>query len=157
MAKRGGDTRTADLFADHPLFPVRVPSDLPPAIDFRVRLAKAISKALKECPKSRAQIAAEASEILGDPFSENMLNNYASPGHDGHDISLTRFKAIARVTGQSWLWEVALEGEGLTLLEGKEAIFAQYGHAKQAEKEATNRRKALENLVSEIKGKERDK
>lgn len=156
MAKRGGDTRTADLFTDHPLFPVRVPSDLPRAMDFRVRIAKAISKALKECPKSRAQIAAEASEILGDTLSENMLNNYAAPSHDGHDISLTRFKAIARVTGQNWLWEVALEGEGLTLLEGKEAIYAQYGLAKRTEKEATDRRKALESLVGEIEGKERD-
>ncbi len=157
MAKRRGDNATLDLFAEHDLFPVRVPSDLPRAMDFRAKLSSAISRAMKESPDSRAQIAADMSEILGEDLSVHMLNNYASPGKDAHDISVVRLKALIRATEAHWLWEVALEGEGLTLMQGPEAIYAQLGLAQRKAAEATEQVKRLKGIVGDIEGRGADK
>ncbi len=50
MAKpsRTRDPNTEDLFAHERLFPVETPSDLVNALDFNVRMASAMSRALRE-------------------------------------------------------------------------------------------------------------
>jgi hypothetical protein len=145
MPRRKPCPQTNDLFADG-LFPVRAPAEPVPAMDFNVRIAQAISRALKESPLSRAQIAASMSEMLGEDVSAHMLNAYASPAREEHRISLVRFKALARVTGCVWLWEAAVKGDGLTLLQGEEALLAQIGAVEQ-------QKKALDQRLKELKSR----
>lgn len=134
--------KTLDLFADG-LFPVQAPKEPVPAMDFNVRIAQFIGRALKETSKSRAQIAAEMSEMLGEDVSVHMLNAYSSPAREEHRISLVRFKSLARVTASVWLWEAAVEGDGLTLLQGEEALLAQIGAVEQQKKALDARLKEL--------------
>jgi len=136
MAKR--DNRQADLFEVEELFPVRAPSALPRALDFNRLLSAAMSLAIKQSPKSRSEIAAEMTEILGyeagGAVTESMVNAYTSQARETHTISLVRFLAFARATDASWLWHEVLKNEGLTVLEGKQAHYARAGlMRKQAE------------------------
>ncbi len=127
-------------------FPVRAKmAPLPADVQSRL-ISKAISRALKESPMTRAQIAASMSEMLGEDVSAHMLNAYASPAREEHRISLVRFKALARVTGSVWLWEAAVNGDGLTLLQGEEALLAQIGAVEQ-------QKKALDQRLKELKSR----
>ena len=134
MAKARGDQHTNDLFDVERFFPVRAPADLPRALDFNRQIATAMSEAIRESGKPRTQVAAEMTELLGYVDTEvtvAQLNAYTACSRESHTISLVRFKAFVRATGCCWLWEVMLEGEGLTLLQGEEALHAQAGLARK--------------------------
>ncbi|PZR30320.1 hypothetical protein [Caulobacter segnis] len=136
MAKRIRDEQTLDLFEHKHLFPVETPRELGSALDFNSTLSRAMSRALDEARehgRDRYDVAARMSEILGQEVSKGMLDAYTSTARDTHTISAVRFKAFVRATGCLWLWKVYLDGEGLTLLMGEEALHAQ---ASLAEKRA---------------------
>ncbi len=131
MAKRDRrheHPQQGDLFAAQTMFPVRAPNDLPRALDFNRRVANAMSEAIRKCGKSRETIAVEMTQILGyedTTVTVAQLNAYTSAARETHTISLVRWIAFVRATGVSWLWDVVLGDEGLTILEGAEARFAQ--------------------------------
>lgn len=146
MTKARGDRDTQDMFDGDRLFPVRAPETLPRALDFNRRLATAMSEAIRECGKTRAEIAAEMTEILGYEDSEvsvAQLNAYTSAARETHTISVVRTKAFIRATGCVWLWEIVLDGEGLTLLQGEEALHAQASFAEKQAAELIKKAKRL--------------
>lgn len=118
----------ADLFEVQKVFEVRAPQQLTRALDFNQRIAMAMSEAIRECGKPRPEICAEMTGVLGYEDGKEMtvsqLNAYTACSRDTHTISLVRFVAFARVTGCTWLYDVMLHDEGLTILEGEEAHFA---------------------------------
>lgn len=136
MTKRNRDEQTLDLFDHQHLFKVETPRELGSALDFNAKLAQAMSRALDEAReggRDRHEVASRMSEILGQDVSKGMIDAYTSQARETHTISAVRFKAFVRATGCLWLWSVYLDGEGLTLLMGEEALHAQ---ASLAEKRA---------------------
>lgn len=130
MAKRSRfpvDAQQGDLFDARALYPVETPKGVLTGSDFRVRMAQAISEACTESGKSRRRIAFEMSEILGEDISEHMINAYASAAREGHDITVTRLRALVQATAAAWLLNVATEGLGVTIMAGEDALFAQRG------------------------------
>lgn len=63
------------------------------------KISRAVALALKECGKSRAEVAARMSEELGYAVSADMLDAYASEAKEGHRITLERFIALITATG----------------------------------------------------------
>lgn len=128
MARRDRHPDQADLFEVREAYPVLAPTELARAIDFNRQLANAMSLAIRQSGKSRDQIAAEMTEVLGyedeNRVTVAMLNAYTSAARETHTISLVRFKAFVRVTAANWLWAEILRDEGLTILEGREAHLA---------------------------------
>jgi hypothetical protein len=137
VVKVRGDDLTPDLFAHERLFPVRRPKTLNGASDFNRVLAQAISRAMDEARArgiGRAEVAERMSAMLNASVSKGMLDAYSSGAREDHNISVVRFKALARATDSLWLWNVVLHDEGLTLLKGEEALLAQATYAqKQAQ------------------------
>lgn len=134
MAKGPRCRSTNDLFSHERLFPVETPRELENALDFNARVAQAISRACDEARDSgldRHDVARRMSDILGTEVSKGMIDAYCSQARETHTISLARFKALVRATGCLWLWNVVLEGEGLTLLQGDEALHAQAALARK--------------------------
>lgn len=134
MAKDRRDRGTSDLFEHARLFPVETPRELENALDFNARVSQAMSRACDEARDNghdRFEVARRMSAILGVNVTENMINAYCSQARETHTISLARFKAFVRATGCVWLWNVVLEGEGLTLLQGEEAVLAQAAWAEK--------------------------
>lgn len=99
MAKR--DRLTPDLFNDWqpPEVAVSMPADAVRGGTLRTQIARAVSRALKDCGKSREQVAAAMSAYLDQEISKNMLDAYASPSREEHHISLERFVALIDATG----------------------------------------------------------
>lgn len=146
MVKDRRDRSTSDLFAHERLFPVETPGELASALDFNTRIAQAMSRACREAAEQgldRYQIAQRMSETLGVEVTKNMVDAYTSQSRETHTVSLVRFLAFARATGCQWLWNVVLQGEGLTLLQGEEALLAQAAHAEKRAKALMAEAKAL--------------
>lgn len=150
MAKARRDDATGDLFAHERLFPVETPRELENALDFNVKVSQAMSRAIREAGErgmDRFDIARAMSAILGVEITVHMINAYTSQSRETHTVSLVRFKAFARATGCLWLWNVVLEGEGLTLLQGDEALHAQAALAEARGRALLDEAKRLKGLA----------
>lgn len=145
-----------DLFEAASLFPVHPPATMARAQDFNRTLANAMSEAIRESGKSRLTIAILMTESLGyqdgATVTEAMINAYTSAARETHNISVVRMKAFVRATGANWLWDVVLEGDGLTILEGGEAHFARAALLrKQGEELLAQAKAALDEAPSTVR------
>jgi len=133
MAKDRRDDLTGDLFSVERLFPVKALVDMPRALDMKRQIARIMSQALRECGKTAGVVAAEMSELLGedDTVTTAQLYAYTSEARVSHTISIVRWVAFVRATGCIWLWRDLLHDEGLTVLQGEEALHAQAGLAEK--------------------------
>lgn len=150
MAKDRRDRTTSDLFDHARLFPVETPRELEKALDFNARVSQAIKRALDEAKANgidRYAVAARMSEILGVEVSKSMIDAYTSQARETHTISLVRWKALVRATGCIWLWNVALEGDGVTLLQGDEALLTQAALAEKRGRALIEEAKRLKGLA----------
>lgn len=133
-----------DLFYE-PVYPSRVATDDVDMSGFRSKLKRAMSRALKECPYDRHEVATRMAKALGqDSFSKATLDAYTAESKETHDISLIRFRAFVRATGQLWLWDLVVAEDGLTMLVGDEARLAEAALLRQQAKELNERLKKLE-------------
>ena len=143
MARKPSDARQGDLF-HQPVYPSRMASVDLDVTGFRSKLKRAMSRALKECPYDRHEVAQRMAQALGqDTFSKAMLDAYTAESKETHDISLYRFKAFVRVTGAMWLWDFIVSDDGLTMLVGDEARLAETAYAMQQAQEWADRVKQL--------------
>lgn len=84
-----------------------------------VSISKAVSQALGDCGKSRAEIAEAMGAYLDEQVSEHMLNAYASEAKSEHIINLVRFVALLDVTGDRRLLELIAGMFGWAVIERK--------------------------------------
>lgn len=110
---RPADTSTLDLFAgldtsNEPRVQ-RFEEVVTRAATLRATIARAVSAALKDCGRSRAEIAAEMAASLGEEVTENMLNAYASEAREGHTIPYVRLLALVLITGDARLLQLGAE------------------------------------------------
>lgn len=150
MAKDRRDRATSDLFDHERLFPVETPRELENALDFNARVSAAIKRALDEAKANgidRHAVAERMSAIMGVEVPKSMIDAYTSQARETHTISLVRWKALVRATGCLWLWSVALEGDGVTLLQGDEARLAQAALAEKRGKALIEEAKRLKSLA----------
>ena len=144
MPRKPADPSQGDLFYE-PVYPTRTATDALHMNGFRSRLKRAMSRALKECPYDRFEVATRMAQALEqDSFSKAMLDAYTAESKEGHDISLYRFKAFVRATEQTWLWDFVVADDGLTMLVGDEARLAEAALLRQRRKELDEQLKALE-------------
>ena len=128
---RPRDAGTLDLF--HDVYPVRRPRGEGAGIFASdVWLRSAMSTALKECPRSREEVAMEMGRLLGDPkMSVFMLNAYTAESAEAKRITVMRFMAFVRATGANWLLDSLAEPLGCIVMEGEEAVLAERGLIRQ--------------------------
>jgi hypothetical protein len=145
MAKGRRDPLTGDLFDQ--VYPVRMPARIDGAT-LEVKLCAAISAALKECPESRAIVAARMADHLGEPhFSKAMLDAYASPGRADHCISVKRLMALIHVTGATWLLDVLAEPFGCYVVGNEDVRNAELGLIDKKLSELQARRRELKSAA----------
>ncbi len=100
MTRRRSCPNTANLFEWQPPEPVRAfAPDAIRAATLAARYAKGISAAMKQCGRSRSQLAERVSNFLGEKISEPMLDKYASEAAEDHIINIVRFTGLAEATG----------------------------------------------------------
>lgn len=143
MTRRRHIEGQGDLFVAGDLFPVRRPVETSRPVDV-LRIKMAMGEALKAHPESAEVVAAKISAMTGRPLTTFALYSYTAPSRDDHDMGLSRFVAFVRVTGAYWLWDLLVEDDGLTVLQGREAKLAQLGHLQQQKQQ-------IDDAVRELK------
>ncbi|WP_242415058.1 hypothetical protein [Sphingomonas panni] len=114
-------------FTFEPPAPAKAPAEL--AGLGRV-VAGVVSKALKDDPRSRDEVAGALSALLDERVSVDMLNAYASEARDQHSIPLHRALALIAVTDRHDLLDTLVRRIGAALLVGDELRLARLGHLK---------------------------
>ena len=140
-----------DLFGDA-VYPSRIPTDHVDGTRFRSKLKREMGRAIRECPHDRHVIALRMAQILGlDSFSKATLDAYTAESKETHDISLVRFAAFVRATGATWLWDIVVAEEGLTMLDGDEARLAEIARLQQEQRELAAKLRTLRSVPVTIR------
>ncbi|WP_312251044.1 hypothetical protein, partial [Sphingobium yanoikuyae] len=118
---------SADQFAF--TFDAPQPATLPAALaGVDARVARTVAEVLKNDDRDRLVIAAAMSVLLDEEVSKAMLDAYASPARDGHNISFARMLALIAVTNRFDLLDRELRAIGAAVLVGEEIYTAEIGH-----------------------------
>lgn len=116
----GRDPRTPDLFDWQPPAMLRAfPAERIRAAGVRASVAKAIGLALRECGRTREQVADEIGAYLGEDISKNMLDAYASESRADHVINIVRFLALVHATRDFRLLQLLAEPFGLAVIDDR--------------------------------------
>ncbi len=155
MPRKPADPGQGDLFYE-PVYPSRIASNDVDVTGFRGKLKRAMSRALKECPYERAEVAMRMALALGqDSFSLATLNAYTAESNDTHDISVVRLKAFVRATGAHWLWDLVVADDGLTMLVGDEARLAEIARVQQEKQALEDKLRQLKSTPVRVMRRER--
>mgnify|MGYP001171398043 CR=1 FL=1 len=92
------------------------------------RICSTVGTILNSDERSRWEIAARMSELLGEDVSKSMLDAYASPAREEHKVPMSRFFALVAVTDRQDLLDPLLREIGAALLVGEEVLTARLGH-----------------------------
>lgn len=117
------------------------------------RVARTVAEALKDAGavgQDRALIAARMTVLLDDEVSKAMLDAYASPARDGHNISFGRMLALIAVTNRFDLLDRELRAIGAAVLVGDEIYAAEVGHIRTEMARLQQRLKTVERLHPSI-------
>ncbi|MFB0874599.1 MULTISPECIES: hypothetical protein [unclassified Sphingobium] len=109
-----------------------------------VQTARMVAEALKG--EDRVKIAAKMTLLMDEDISKGMLDAYASPARDGHNISFHRMLALIAVTNRFDLLDNALRAIGAAVLVGDEIYTAEIGHIDSEISKLQQRRKDLSRL-----------
>ena len=125
-------------------------AQVPPAhtasFDIDAQLRNALSRALKECPQSRATVAARMTDLLfGDAgdgeVTKAQLDSWTAPSRDAWRFPLAYLPAFIEATGAVWLLDLIAERCGCKVVHGKAAVVLELGLL-QATKTHIKRREA---------------
>lgn len=126
MAK-SGDT-TLDLFSwEPPELVKRFAPEITRGASIRSMVARAVSAAMKDSGKTRTEIAERMSDVLGEEITEHTLNAYASEAKTEHTIPHFRMIALAVVTNDPRLLQIAAEAIGHAVIEAKYLPWVEVG------------------------------
>ncbi|AJP73147.1 hypothetical protein [Sphingomonas hengshuiensis] len=143
MSRRAApDPRQIDLFAAER--PVGRPGGFAGADAW---VATEVAQMLKDDPRSREEIAGALSASLCEEVSRWMLDAYASPGRDSHNISFARAIALAAVTGSRALIEEAVARLGGEISWGSQIVAAELGRAEAEAERLKIKIKTLRHMV----------
>jgi len=111
------DHRTLDIFDWTPKAPVpRVAEEVSRSATLEGRLCRLMAASLKDCGKSRGDVAKSMSDYLGEPVSKDMLDKYVAESSSDHVINLPRFIALIQATGDMSLLQGVAEIFGYSIL-----------------------------------------
>ena len=97
------------------------------------------ARAIRDCRKSRQEIAEEMAELLGAHVSLTMLDNWTAETKDKHRFPLAFTRAFCFVTGNFDLLRLAVEPLGYRLVNKTEATCVEIGRAVVQHRETEER------------------
>ncbi len=137
--KQPVDALTIDMF-DIP----RAPAPTGGSLDYSVELAHILSDALKKSPKSRYEVAARMSELVGQEITKSMLDSWTAESKPAWRFPFeyaAAFEVACDLT--TCLQELLCRKRGSRILEGEEALLAELGRLDRDEQLVKQRRLAI--------------
>lgn len=122
------------------------------SLGIEVQLRRALSEAIKGCPRDIFQIAGEMSHLLGETITAEMIYTWTAESKAKHQIWASRLAAFCRVTGTRRALEIVNEAAGLFTLPGPEALRAEIQKLREEEQKVSRERRKREVFLREIEG-----
>jgi hypothetical protein len=137
---------TVDLFDDQ--YPVPVErGNKPGSLDIGAELKHLLSDLIKASPKSRHQIAARMSELVGHEITKTQLDTWTAESREGWRFPVAYLPALeaALETHELLAWLADIRGAKLSV--GREALEAQLGKLSNMKEELRKQEQALKKLL----------
>lgn len=141
---RTPDALTLDLF--------EIPQPAPAAegaLNFAVELRHLLSRMLKACPRSRYEVAARMSELLGADISKYQLDAWTAESREPWRFPLEYAIALEVACESHALTEWLAAKRGGLVLWGKEALRAQLGQLELTHDQAARRIREIKRTMGE--------
>lgn len=135
---RAVDALTIDMF-DIP----RAPAPTSGSLDYSVELAHVLSEALKQSPKSRYEIAARMSELVGHEITKTMLDSWTAESKPAWRFPFEYAAAFEAASESTCLQQLLGRKRGSRILEGDEALLVELGRLDRDEQAVKQRRLAI--------------
>lgn len=124
----------------------------PGSCNFTLQFRNALSRALKEAPLSRIEVAAKMTELLfGDAgdgeVTKAQLDRYTAPSAEAWRFPLEYLPAFVQATGAVWLLDLVAERCGCRILQGEQALLAELGAIILHERRLKSERARIEKTV----------
>lgn len=124
--------------------PVETPAGLAEGqLDCGARLRAALSRAIKDCPLSRPEIAARMSYTLGRTISVAQIDGWTSPAHDAWRFPMEFAAAFEEATGCHVLQELLAAQRGTLVMTRADGDDAELGRAQRELRAAQDRVRSL--------------
>lgn len=91
-------------------------------LNIRERLRCSLSRAIKDCRLSRAQIAGEMSHLLGVDVTKSIIDAWTAESKDNYRIPAEYLPAFCRVTDSNEAIEILNETAGMFSMPGPDAL-----------------------------------
>lgn len=139
---RAADTRQGSLLArfeaaEQPAGPVEG------SLDVAAELCAALSRAIKDCPLSRAEIAARMADLTGKAITEAMLNSWTSKAHDGWRFPFEFAPAFEVATGSQCLQLLLARHRGTLVMTPRDGRDAEIGRIQRQNRDNARRLREL--------------
>ncbi|UFZ05473.1 hypothetical protein LQG66_03915 [Bradyrhizobium ontarionense] len=82
-----------------------------------IRIAQAMTEAIKDDGRSREEIADAMSQVLGERVTVEVLYQYSSPANERNNIPAHRLMALVAVTGDVRILNAALQDTSFIAIE----------------------------------------
>lgn len=142
MPSRPPESATADLFGV-PQAPVLGEGSL----NYAAELCGVLAAALKRSSKSRYEIAARMSELVGHDVSKFQLDSWTAESRDGHRFPFEYAAAFEAACETTALQELFGRKRGCRILVGEEALVAELGRIEKTKIELAQRERALKAYI----------
>lgn len=114
-------------------------------------IAAGVGHALKDDPRSRAEVAGAMGALIGDEVSVYMLDAYASEAREQHNISAGRWLALIAATDRYDILDAATRRIGCGVLVGEEMHTARLGHLDRQIAQLQAEKKRLQTVARPIR------
>ncbi|ODN71211.1 hypothetical protein [Methylobrevis pamukkalensis] len=105
------------------------------SLDLAAELCATLSQAIKDCPLSRAEIAARMSDLTGKPVSEDMLNQWTAKSATAWRFPFEFAPAFEVATASQVLQLLLARHRGTVVMTKREGRDAEIGRAQRELKE----------------------
>ena len=144
MSRKGGEKRAPEQLSLDDWYVVPTPpAPTAGSLDYANELCATLSAALKECPLSRAEVAAKMSDLTGEEISLAMINAWTAPSHGRWRFPFEYAAAFEVATGTVTLQQLLAAKRGSLVLIGKQAHDARLGQIERQMERLKAERAAL--------------
>lgn len=117
-------------------------------IEIAATMGEALLRVRETKGITRKQVAERMSYLLGEKFTETMLNAYAATSKDAHEPSLRRSIAFDAAVEEDVLIGIhARKLGGRRIITAEEAAYIELGRIHQEEKQLAERKRALQLML----------
>ena len=113
-----------------------------------LQLRDAITRAIKDCPHSRYQIAAKMSELLGIEITKSMLDSWTAESKEGiYRFPACYLPAFCRALGNIEPLRIMADLLGAYVIEGEDALLTQLGKIKDQKDQLLEKERAIKTIL----------